>query len=336
MTPISIPHEASAQAEVFTCWPCDPELWEDAMVPVRAEFARFIEAMLSGGLRVTIVCANDETEASARQALGGQVAYARAAYGDTWARDTGPVFIREDERLIALRFRFNGWGGKYIYAGDDTVARDIARLAGAEVRDVDLVGEGGAFEFDGDGSVLTTRQCLLNANRNPDLTEAEVEARLLAAFGARKILWVDDGLLFDHTDGHIDNIARFVKPGHVVCQSPSGDDDPQADRLEAIARELAAMTDAHGRKLEVHRIVSPGLVRDAEGEIMPASHLNYVFGPETVVVPVYGTASEHAAIAGLQALFPERRVIGAPARATLFGGGAFHCVTCHVPAGEAS
>ena len=234
---------------------------------------------------------------------------------------------------MAVRFRFNGWGGKYELPGDDTVGGVIATLAGAREERVDLVAEGGALEFDGEGTLITTRQCLLNRNRNPGLGEAAVEARLKAALGVEKVLWVDEGLVADHTDGHIDNIVRFARPGVVVCQSPRGDDDPQGAVLEAIARQLSGMTDARGRRLQVRRIPSPGRVELGDGEVVPASHMNWVIGPRNIVVPVYGAEGGAAAITALRRIFPDREVVGASARAILTGGGAFHCVTCH-QAGE--
>jgi len=145
------------------------------------------------------------------------------------------------------------------------------------------------------------------------------------------VLWVTKGLLNDHTDGHIDTIARFVAPGRVVCMSASGEDDPNRDVLDAIAKELAAMTDAKGRRLEVVRVPSPGRVLDEDGEVMPASHVNFYIGNRAVVVPTYGTRFDEAAVAAITPLFPGRRVVGASARVIFEGGGAFYCITQQVP-----
>jgi agmatine deiminase len=208
----------------------------------------------------------------------------------------------------------------------------MAAAAGARIRSVELVAEGGAFEFDGEGTVITTRDCLLNANRNPGLSEAAAEDVLKAALGVERAIWLDEGLVGDHTDGHVDNLARFVRPGLVVCQAPSGRDDPQAKRLEAVARQLARAIDAQGRRLRVVRIPSPGRVMDAEtGGPAAASHMNYVIGARHVVMPAYTEASRAAAQA-LQRLFPDRKVAACSARHILTGGGAFHCVTSNQPA----
>jgi agmatine deiminase len=257
-----------------------------------------------------------------------------ARYGDIWLRDTGPIFARGREGRLALRFRTNGWGGKYELPGDETVGDDIALLAGMPVRRFDFVLEGGAIEHDGEGTILTTRQTLLNANRNGWTREA-AEAALREALGAEKIIWIDAGLANDHTDGHIDNIARFVAPAHVVCQASAGPDDPNAAVLEAIARTLEAATDARGRKLHVTRIPGVGRYLDASGTPAPASYMNFVIANGIVIVPTYGTSTERAALEALASVFPEREVIGLPSRGLLgsgdAGGGSFHCITLNEP-----
>jgi agmatine deiminase len=193
--------------------------------------------------------------------------------------------------------------------------------------------EGGAIDWDGEGTVITTRECLLNPNRNPGMSEEEAERWLYEALGFTRVIWLDGGLANDHTDGHVDNIARFIAPGRVVCQEPFGSDDPNAKRLDEIYRALAASTDASGRKLDVLRLPSPGRVVDAEGQVMPASHMNFIIGNAHVVMPTYATprAWEEAVIR-LQKEFATRTVWPLPAKAILSGGGAFHCITQQQPA----
>ena len=336
MSTIYLPHETAPLRRMFTCWPSAADLWEEDLEPAQAEFGQFLRAVTEPGtsgrkLELVVLAATAQAEASARDEMGRRADVVRAPFGDVWARDTGPVFLQEDGRDIAVRFRFNGWGGKYELPGDDTIGGVMAKIAGAEERRIDFVAEGGALEFDGDGTLLTTRQCLLNPNRNPGVSEAEVEDVLKSALGVRKVLWIDEGLEADHTDGHIDNIVRFVRPGVVACQAPSGKDDPQTAVLSSIARQLARMTDARGRKLQVFTLPSPGRVDLGDGETVPASHMNWVIGPRNVVVPTYGTDSEKAGIRALKPLFPEHQLVASPARAILTGGGAFHCVTCHQP-----
>ncbi|MFW5661778.1 MAG: agmatine deiminase family protein, partial [Oceanicaulis sp.] len=333
----TVPHETARQAAIHTPWPAAHDLWEEDIEPARDEFARFLAlaaAPAADGKALPIVAyaATAEAEADARRRLGRIATVVREPYGDVWARDTGPVFVRTAEGLKGVRFRFNGWGGKYDLPGDQTVGARIAREAGAAIETADFVCEGGALEFDGEGTCITTRQCLLNANRNPRLSEKDVENRLEAHLGVKKVVWLDEGLMNDHTDGHVDNIARFAAPGLVVCQSASGPDDPNARVYDKIAKALMNSTDAHGRRLSVLRVPSPGLVQSDAGEPAAASHMNWVVGPRHVVVPAYNDRARLAARA-LQRAFPGREVVVSGSNAILTGGGSFHCVTCNQPAG---
>jgi agmatine deiminase len=331
---ISVPAEWAAQKAIWTAWPADPDQWNGDLASPRRDVAALVRA-LGRSNRVRLLVAGAEAEASARAETGGVAEIIPARYGDIWLRDTGPIFARMEDGAVALRFRTNGWGGKFDLPDDATVGDDIARLAATPVCKFDFVLEGGAVEQDGEGTILTTRQTLLNENRN-GWTERHAEAALRDAFGAKKVIWLDRGLVNDHTDGHIDAIARFVGPGRVVCQSPAGADDPNAENLDEIARTLEAATDALGRKLEVIRIPSPGLVIDDTREIVPASHVNFVIANGVVVMPVYGTSTADRAVEALQAVFPNRKVVGLSSRGVLgsgtAGGGSFHCITQQEPA----
>jgi len=330
---LSVPAEWAPQKAIWTAWPADPGQWNGDLKSPRRDVAALVRA-LAGANRVKLLVAGAEAEASARAALGNIAEIVPARYGDIWLRDTGPIFARTASGPIALRFKTNGWGGKFDLPADRTVGDDIARLTGTLIRKFDFVLEGGAIEQDGQGTILATRQTLLNANRN-GWTEAQAEAALGEAFGARKVIWLDEGLRNDHTDGHVDTIARFVAPGRVVCQSRAGDNDPNAEVLDDIARTLAAAIDASGRRLDVIPIPSPGRVIADDGEIAPASHANFVIANGVVVVPTYGTPSAQRAIEALQAIFPDRKVIGIDSRALLgsgdAGGGSFHCITREEP-----
>jgi agmatine deiminase len=331
---IAVPAEWSPQKAIWTAWPADPEQWNGDLEAPRRDVAALVRALAPKN-SVRILVNGAEAEESARASLGDAADIVPAKYGDIWLRDTGPVFARTREGAVALRFKFNSWGGKFDLPGDDSVGDDIARLARTPMRRFGFVLEGGAIEHDGEGTVLATREVLLNANRNR-WTEEQAEDALRQALGAEKIIWLDAGLKNDHTDGHVDNIARFVGPGHVVCQSPPSADDPNREILDAVARALKRATDARGRKLRVSRIPGPGLMLDGAGEAAPASHMNFVIANGVVVVPVYGTPSAEAAIEALQALFPGRKVIGLPSRGLLgsgdVGGGSFHCITREEPA----
>jgi len=331
---ISILPEWAPQKAIWTAWPANADEWNGDLASPRRDVAALLRALAPSN-RVRLLVAGVEAEASARAALNGAVELIPAHYGDIWLRDTGPIFARTGSEAIALRFRTNGWGGKFDLPGDSTVGDDVARLAGTLVRKFDFVLEGGAIEHDGKGTVLATRETLLNVNRN-GWTEAQAEAALGEALGARKIVWLDRGLRNDHTDGHIDVLARFIGSRQVACQSPSGADDPNADILEEIARRLENATDASGQPFELIRIPSPGLVLNGLGEALPASHLNFVIANGIVAVPVYGTPAAKGAVEALQAAFPGRDVLGLPSLNLLgsgpAGGGSFHCITQQEPA----
>lgn len=323
------PHEAC-----WAAWPSHGELWLDNLEPARIAHAAMDRAIAEGE-RLELLVRTEADEASARAALdGADVRYHRIAYGDIWLRDTAPIFTRDaDGRLTAVRFRFNGWGGKYIFPDDLVLSARIAGAAHVGDHEVPIVLEGGAIDVDGEGSALTTRQCLLNPNRNPGLDEAAYARHLAPALGIERLIWLEDGLQNDHTDGHVDTIARFVAPGVVACMEPA-DDDPNRDALIRVIQSVRAARDARGRALEVAPVPSPGAVVDADGALMPASYLNFYIGNATVVVPTYGAVNDDAAVAAIAALFPDRRTVGVDARAVLTGGGAFHCITQQQPARE--
>jgi len=331
---ITVLPEWAPQKAIWTAWPADPAEWNDDLATPRRDVAAMVRA-LAGPNTVRLLVNGAEAKDSARAAVGDAAQIVPGKYGDIWLRDTGPIFARGPRGTVALRFKTNGWGGKFDLEGDDTIGDDIALLSATPVMSFDFVLEGGAVDHDGEGTILATRQTLLNANRNA-WTKEEAEAALRTAFGARKIIWIDEGLAGDHTDGHVDNIARFVGPGRVVCQSPAGADDPNADVLDVIAASLEAATDAKGRALDIIRVPSPGRVLNVQGEVAPASHVNFVIANSVVVVPVYGTATEAAALDVLRSVFPDREVIGVPSYgllgAGIAGGGSFHCITREEPA----
>jgi agmatine deiminase len=332
--PISVAPEWAPQKAMWTAWPANAGQWNGDLETPRRDVAALVRA-LCGTNRLRLLVNGTEAEKSARAALGDLAELVPARYGDIWLRDTGPIFARASDGAVALTFKTNSWGGKFDLPDDANVGVDIARLARVPVLSFDFVLEGGAVDRDGEGTILATRQTLLNPNRN-GWSKAQAEAALEEGLGAKTVIWIDEGLKNDHTDGHIDNIARFVGPARVVCQSPSGPDDPNAETLDEIARTLEQATDAHGRKLEVIRVPGPGLYRNALGEIAPASHLNFVIANGMVVMPVYGTSTQDAALEALQAVFPDRIVVGVPSRGLLgagdAGGGSFHCITQQEPA----
>ncbi len=333
-TPVVTPAEWAPQKAIWTAWPADPDEWRGDLETPRRDVAALIRALSIAGNKVRLLVNGEEARNSAIAALGTTAEVIPAKYGDIWLRDTGPIFARAGKDAVALRFKTNSWGGKYDLPDDATVGDDVAELAKTSIRRFDFVLEGGAVDHDGEGTILATQQTLLNPNRNGWTKEAAEQA-LGEAFGTKKVIWIDEGLKNDHTDGHVDNIARFIAPSRVVCQAPAGPDDPNAETLNAIAASLENATDAMGRKLEVVRIPGVGLYRNALGEISPASHMNFIIANDVVVVPIYGTATEADALQALQAVFPTRAVVGVSSRGLLgcgmAGGGSFHCITQQEP-----
>ena len=340
MTPFRQPAEWAPHAATWVAWPSAADLWLDNLVPAQRAFALMCAALadidpftnVRRGDALHILVPDDASQAAAEAAIGSLgVTFHRVPFGDIWLRDTAPIFVEAAGKVVAARFGFNGWGGKYVLDHDDAVSTRIAALSGHPTEAHPFVLEGGSVEVDGEGTILTTRQCLLNPNRNPSLDEAAIEAAVMSALGGEKVLWLGDGLLNDHTDGHVDTIARFVKPGVVACMQATTEDDPNASIMDDIARDLSAMTDARGRRLEVVRVPSPGRILSHDGAVMPASYVNFYIGNTTVVVPVYGSPADEDAVRAIAALFPGRRTLGIDARAILSGGGAFHCITQQEP-----
>jgi agmatine deiminase len=331
MTDRLIPAEWAPHQAMWVGWPSHADLWEDNLEPAQAEVDGLVRALAGpGGEQVRLMTGDPASLEAARRRFADVdgVTVVDGRFGDIWLRDTGPIFDSEGD---ANGFEFNGWGGKYDLEHDDTVAEQIALAAGATLTRHGFVLEGGAVDHDGAGAVLTTRQCVLNPNRNPDWTEAEAEADLAQALGARKVLWLGDGLLNDHTDGHVDNLARFVAPGVVACPVAWGADDPNAVVYDQTAQALAAMTDADGRSLRVVRIPSPGRI-ESDGEIVPASHMNFLIANRAVIVPTYGEAeAARLACEALGEVYPDRAIIALPSSAILSGGGSFHCISQQEP-----
>ena len=313
------PHEA-----VWIGFPSHGELWEDDLAPAQEEVAAFADAVHADGRgeQVWLVSASDKAAERARKLAPFATAIVEP-FGDIWLRDTAAIILGSGKDRRGVDFRFNGWGGKYDLPGDDAIGARLAMGDGIPVESPDWILEGGAIDGDGSGTVVTTEQCLLNSNRNPGMTRDDVEAALARDLGFERFVWLGEGLLNDHTDGHVDNLARFVAPGRVAIPT-AAKGDPNAAVYKDAARRLADV------KLDLVTLPSPGVVvRD--GEIIPASYMNFYIGNAVVVVPLYGADNDQAAVHAVQALFPDRKAIGLRADHVLTGGGSFHCISQQLP-----
>ncbi len=323
MTSVPLPEWAPHQA-VWIGFPSAADLWEQDLAPAQAEVAAFAAAVHADGAGEEIwLVAADEIAAAEARRLAPFATVIVEPFGDIWLRDTGAIVLGSGTDRRAQGFGFNGWGGKYDLPGDDGIGERLAGAAGLSYQKADWILEGGAIDGDGSGTLLTTEQCLLNPNRNPGFDKQEIEERLKRDLGATRLVWLGDGLINDHTDGHIDNLARFVAPNRVAIPE-AVDDDPNA---AAYADAAEALLDAD---LEVVAIPSPGPV-ERDGDIAPASYMNFYIGNAAVVVPLYGSPNDGAAVEAIQALFPGRRAIGLRADHILTGGGSFHCISQQVP-----
>ena len=318
---VGLPAEWAPQAWLWIGFPHLADEWPGYLERAQEQIAAFASAVAESGQEVRLLVRDAANEARAKALVSSAVRLERRVYGDIWLRDTGPL-VRADG--TALRFGFNGWGGKYLMPGDETIGAQLAADAGLAVRTADWILEGGAIDGDGTGLVVTTEQCLLNPNRNPRLSRRNVEARLARDLGFDRVLWLGDGLLNDHTDGHVDNLARFVAPNRLALPRAAGPDDPNA----AIYADARARAEAYG--VDIVEIPSPGRV--ARGALVePASYANFAVTTGLVVVPTFGSIRDEAAVEAIAALFPDRATIGLRADAVLAGGGGFHCASQQMP-----
>ena len=320
-----LPPEWHPQDWLWIGFPHDGDEWPGFLEAAQAQIAAFASAVAESGQEVRLLVRDEANAAAARRLVSSKVTLETRTYGDIWLRDTGPLVVAGHAKRLARRFGFNGWGGKYIMQGDQSIGAELAHDAALHVTTSDWILEGGAIDGDGTGLAVTTEQCLLNPNRNPDLSKPDIEQRLARDLGLTRVLWLGDGLLHDHTDGHVDNLARFVAPGVLALPVATGADDPNAD-IYADARQRA---EHFG--VTVREVPSPGRV-ETNGRVEPASYMNFAITTKLVVVPTFGSPHDADGVAAVAALFPGRDCIGLPADALLAGGGGFHCASQQMPA----
>lgn len=332
--PVRLPAEWEPQDAVWTAWPQLSEEWPHAFEAARREVEALCRLLSEAATTHLLIPASTD---SAQRALLGETGaqLESTAYGDIWLRDSGPIFVEQTGGLLAQCAEFNGWGGRYLFDGDEDLSLRVATLAKVPGQRLPFVLEGGAIESDGEGTLLTTRQCVLNPNRGDGLSETVFEARMRAHYGIKKVLWLGDGMLNDHTDGHVDTVARYVAPGHVVCMRASGPEDPNKVIFDTIERELREMTDAMGRSLKVTTVPSPGAVHNDDGDLLAVSYVNFVICNGTLIVPTYGLPQDSEVLSTLAGALPQYRVVGSPCSAIATGGGGLHCITKQQPVAPA-
>ena len=327
-----MPAEWALHSQTWMVWPQRPDNWRDQATPAQAAFTAVAKAIAR--FEPVTVCATADQFVTAREQLDDpRIRVVEISSDDAWVRDTGPTFVINGKGgLRGVDWTFNAWGGLNggLYEDwqrDDEVALKILEIERCDrYRTEGFVLEGGSIHVDGEGTLITTEECLLNLNRNPTLTREDIAVRLHQSLGIERLLWLGKGLVGDHTDGHVDNLARFVGEGRLALPVAAGDDDPNAH----IYADARARTAAFGG-VEIVDLPSPGRV-EVDGEIAAASYMNFYIGNSVVVVPTYGVPNDLAAVDTLAALFPDRRAIGVPARGIIIGGGSFHCSSQQLPA----
>jgi len=269
--------------------------------------------------------------------LPGRVVTVPAPANDTWARDHGPITVRTGDGLELLDFRFNAWGGKFPWEKDDALNRHLANagvFGSTPLKPVDFVLEGGSIESDGQGTLLTTSECLLTPSRNPSLDRTAIEHLLSEVLGSDRVLWLNHGYLAgDDTDSHIDTLARFCAPDHICYVTCPDAGDEHHSALAAMAEELQEFRQANGEPYRLTPLPWPDPIHDEDGERLPATYANFLIINGAVLLPVYGVAQDDEAISVLQGIFPDREIVPIDCRPLVYQHGSLHCVTMQIPAG---
>jgi agmatine deiminase len=327
----AMPAEWEPHAGCLMAWPTRRELWTDRIDDARADYATVASA-IAAFEPVTMLCNPDDT-AEVKRRCGRGVQALPVRIDDSWMRDNGPTFVRNSAGEVAVvNFQFNAWGERWHpHDSDNDVPRAIAAHLGMRRFDAPLVMEGGAFFVDGEGTLITTEQCLLDPNRNPSLNREQIEQALRDYLGVTTIVWLPYGHSLDvgpaGTDGHVDGVLQYLAPGHVLVEAPTDPTDAEHERGEANLAALRRSTDAAGRSFRIS-VVDPGPSSDL-------AYSNFYLANGGVVVPVAGTPHDDDVLDTLAALLPGREVVGVPGATLAYGGGGPHCITQQIPTGPA-
>jgi len=348
-----MPGEFEPHAGCWMLWPERTDNWRLGAKPAQAAFAA-VAAAIAGSEPVSVGVSAAQY-ANARRLLPAAVRVVELSSNDAWMRDVGPTFVVNDRGGVrGVDWIFNAWGGLdgglyFPWDRDDAVAQKVLEIEGRDRYRAPFVLEGGAIHVDGQGTLITTEECLLNRNRNPGLSRAQIEDLLRRYLNVEVVVWLGRGVHLDETDGHVDNLCAYVRPGEVVLTWTDDRGDPQYEISRDACERLMSARDARGRRFKVHKLVQPGPLHTTPSEAagvdaaegtkprqagarMAASYVNFYLGARRVVVPLLDPKRDGAALRKLKALFPGREVVGVPGREILLGGGNVHCITQQVPA----
>lgn len=348
-----MPGEFEPHSGCWMIWPERPDNWRLGAKPAQRAYTAVAEA-IAASEPVTMGVSDAQFE-HCRAMLAPTVRVVELSSDDAWIRDCGPTFLLDSEGgRRGVDWHFNAWGGLegglyFPWDQDERVAAKVLEIEGADRYRAPIVLEGGSIHVDGEGTVLSTEECLLSRNRNPDLSREQIERVLCDYLGAETVVWLGRGVYNDETNGHVDNIACFARPGVVLLTWTEDESDPQHEISRQARERLEAATDARGRALEVVLLPSPGPLTIAPGEAegvdavegtlprkagdrLAGSYVNFYLGNSRIVMPLLDERFDEQAIAVLQGCFPEREVVGVDAREILLGGGNIHCITQQVPA----
>ncbi|MAG91837.1 agmatine deiminase [Candidatus Woesearchaeota archaeon] len=329
-----MPAEFEKQEALWIAWPHNEETWPDMLEKIENSFIEFVKAIHTGQ-KVKILVNDKESEEKVKGKLSNvdlsQIEFYQIKNVDAWIRDYGPIFVVDNKEKAMVKWIFNAWGNKYDDLKEDNIIpyklKEIIKIPFFEPG---IVLEGGSIEVNGTGTLLTTEQCLLNKNRNPALSKEEIENNLKNYLNVSNILWLKNGIEGDDTDGHIDDIARFVNKNTVVCCV----EDNQNDKNHAVLKEnyelLTKMKDEEGNSLKIVKLPMPDPVV-IDDTRLPASHANFYIGNESVAVPIFGSEKDEIALEILQRLFPQRKVVGINCREMVYGLGTLHCASQQEP-----
>lgn len=337
-----LPPEWARQSGVMLTWPHAYSDWTADLGAIEAVYLA-IACEISARERVLVACHDQDHETTVRRQLNAAGANTQhidlhiAASNDTWARDHGPITVSINGELRLLDFRFNGWGGKYVHALDNTITRRL-HAAGAfgdtRLEAIDMVLEGGSIEVDGEGTLLTTTRCLLAPSRNPGLDQRELENRLMQWLGVDRILWLQHGgIPGDDTDGHIDTLARFCDARTIAYVASERPEDTCYDELKVMAQQLESFCTSTGEPYRLVALPSPAPIHDSRGQRLPATYVNFAIINDAVLVPTYADPADRQACAHLASCFPQRELVTIDARALIRQYGSVHCALMQLPAG---